>query len=174
MRILLTTMALLTLAGTAAAKAPSLTELPTVKRVFEFAEKKRVDLRTAEARANQDDKLDAIRAYGKGNFKRTAFADVLKYLLDTKEEKKYRVAAYLAIRERFNDLAGYDTVKKAIALPLLTKLRSKDKDERTWAGEILATFWPGNARKINYDPNQHNYRTLNDKYKEWKKVVDRK
>ncbi len=160
--------------GVALARAPTLRELPTVKAVLEAAKKLRAERAAAAAAAARDVKMEKIKAYEQSLVSIDSYRDVLKFLLDEREDDRYRMAAAAAIRTRFREKVGFDRLKKEIARQLLPKLRSREKKVRIWASGILATFWPGKAKLIGYDPEEHNFIELTRKWRKWKDFVEKR
>ena len=170
----LSVVALCALADRAAARAPTLEELPTVKEMLRRSDEAVAAAREKAAAAARDPKMDQINGYKDGTVSLYSWKDVADILKSGKEEAKYRQAAAEALRARFRDQDRRDArmakVKKEIAVHLRTLLMDDERDVRVWVAAIFKEYFPGDAGRIGYDPNG-SYRDRNKAYKEWQKTL---
>jgi hypothetical protein len=165
----------LALGGTAAARGPTLEELPTVKELMRLAAEKIEAQRRAAEEARKDPKADRIEAYRTGVTSIWDWKEIAEILKDDKEEDSYRLAASNALRERFKDMDRGNTeianLMKRIGIDLHKKLNDKDEKVRIWVHNVFRSFWPGKAQVINFKPEETNYRTRFNAFKEWREFL---
>jgi len=159
-------------------RAPTLEELPTIKRIQEDADKAIEERRRAEIEAQKDPVMDEIHAYRDKAVPMFAphwkgIADILK---DDRETMEHRRAAAEAFRERFKDHIKADSriekLKKDIAVYLLPKLNDSNNTEvRIWVAGVFQRFWPGTYTKIGFNPEESNFKSRYDDWKEWRKFL---
>jgi hypothetical protein len=159
-------------AGAVFAKAPSLDEIPSVKKIIEDSEKEAERRRLAAEEAKKDPKMEAITAYAKGPTSFYAWKEITEILRDKKEEDRYRKAASDAIRECFRDKDKTDRrvrdVMMEIGRDLVYKLNdSGDREGRLYVYLIFSDFWEARAKLIGYDPNETNYNKRSKAWREW-------
>lgn len=160
------------LATPAFARAPTLDELPTVKKLQELADKAIDERRRAEVEASRDPTMDAIKAYREGSPSAPAWRRIADILKDEKETRAHREEAAKAFVERFTPPAAGDQriekAKREIATYLLKDLNSRERDVRIWVHGIFKTFWKNPAARMAFDPEEENYRKRYDAWKQWR------
>ncbi len=157
-------------------RAPTLEELPTVKKIQEDADKAIEERRRAEIEARKDPVMDQITAYREKNIRLNEWKRIAEILRDDRETPEHRRAAAEAFRVRFKGLTGGDPrinkVKKEIGASLLSKLNDSSNTElRIWVHSVFSAFWPGTANKIGFNPEESNFKRRYDDWKEWRKFL---
>jgi hypothetical protein len=157
-------------------RAPTLEELPTVKKLQADADKAIEERRKAEIEARKDPVMDAIHAYRDKAVPMTQWKDVADILKEDRETSEHRRAAAEALCERFKELTGSDQritkLKKEIASSILPKLNDNNSTEvRIWVNSVFVAFWPGTAGKIDFNPEESNFKKRYDAWKEWRKFL---
>ena len=157
-------------------RAPTLEELPTVKKLQADADKAIEERRRAEIEAQKDPVMDLIHAYRDKAAPMTDWKEVADILKDDRATPEHRRAASEAFCQRFKDLTGADQriskLKKEIGASLLAKLNdNNDVQVRIWVNSVFATFWPGTAGKIRFNPEESNFKKRYDAWKEWRKFL---
>lgn len=163
--------------GVAFGRAPTLEELPTIQRIMDEAKREITAQEKAAKAAKKDPKMDEILAYQKGGVDIREVQPLVKILRDPAEAFKYRQAAAMAIRIRFQKVNTKDAkmrlLERNIGKAIVSLLGANRSQEREWADGILSQFWPFMARKIHFDPQKADYRKKIQAMREWKRFLSR-
>jgi hypothetical protein len=177
MRIAVFAILVLGLVCTAArAKAPTLEELPTVKKLREDADKAIEERRRAEIEAQKDPVMDEIHAYRDKAVPMFAphWKRIAEILKDDRETAEHRRAASEAFVVRFKNVDDprISKLKKEIGNSLLAKLNDNNNVEvRIWVHNVFRAFWQGTADRIRFNPEESNFKKRYDAWKEWRKFL---
>lgn len=174
--ILFVTLILLFSATVAFGRAPTLEELPTVKKIQEDADKAIEERRRAEIEAQKDPVMDEIHAYRDKNIRMDEWKRVTDILKDDRETPEHRRAASEALCLRFKDLDKTNgqivKVKKEIGVSLLNELNDGNNTElRILVHKVFVTFWPGTATKIGFNPEEPSSKKRYEDWKDWRKFL---
>ena len=163
------------LAAPAFARAPTLEELPSVKKLQELADKAIDARRRAEEEAARDPVMDLINAYRTGSPSAPSWRKIADILKDDKETRTHREEAAKAFMERFKiPAAGDQRIEKAkreIGQYLLKDLNSRERDVRVWVHGIYKVFWKNPAARMGFNPEEDNFRKRYDAWKLWREFL---
>jgi hypothetical protein len=167
---------ILSAATVAYGRAPTLEELPSVKKIQEDADKAIEERRRAEIEAQKDPVMDEIHAYRDKNIRMDEWKRVTDILKDDRETPEHRRAAAEALCVRFKELDKNNgqivKVKKDIGASLLNQLNDNNNGElRMMVYSVFSTFWPGTATKIGFNPEEPSPKRRYDGWKEWRKFL---